>query len=128
MASPAKTSPHAAKVFVKTPEIFGYDADGNLTSDGRWTYTYDAENRPITAETAAGTLVEHKHYIMAPTGRIAVVTQSTANGSLQANTTRYFHTDGLGSITAVSDESMEVELLRARCEKAGPFAGRRSRP
>ena len=37
----------------KTPEIFGYDDDGNLTSDGRWTYTYDAENRPITAETTA---------------------------------------------------------------------------
>ena len=24
--------------------------------------------------------------------------------------------------------SMEVELLRARCEKSGPFAGRSSRP
>ncbi|MBI3887400.1 MAG: hypothetical protein HY302_16965, partial [Opitutae bacterium] len=45
---------------------------------------------------------------MAPTGRIAVVTQSTAAGSLQANTTRYFHTDGLGSITAVSDEKGTV--------------------
>ncbi|MBI3886999.1 MAG: VCBS repeat-containing protein [Opitutae bacterium] len=58
--------------------------------------------------TTAGTLVEHKHYLMAPTGRIAVVTQSTAAGSLQANTTRYFHTDGLGSITAVSDEKGAV--------------------
>jgi len=25
-----------------TPEAFGYDLDGNLTSDGRWTYTWDA--------------------------------------------------------------------------------------
>ena len=24
---------------------FGYDADGNLTSDGRWTNTWNAENR-----------------------------------------------------------------------------------
>src|SRR5439155_12142656 len=31
----------------KRPEIFGYDLDGNLTSDGRWTYTWDAENRLI---------------------------------------------------------------------------------
>jgi RHS repeat-associated protein len=30
-----------------TPEAFGYDADGNLTNDGRWTYTWDAENRLI---------------------------------------------------------------------------------
>ena len=58
--------------------------------------------------TTAGTLVEYKHYIMAPTGRIGVVTQSTANGVIQANTTRYFHTDGLGSITVVSDEQGRV--------------------
>ena len=24
---------------------FSYDADGNLTNDGRWAYTWDAENR-----------------------------------------------------------------------------------
>ena len=29
----------------KTPEAFLYDLDGNLTADGRWTYTWDAENR-----------------------------------------------------------------------------------
>ena len=35
-------------VFVpKTPETFTYDADGNLLSDGRWNYTWDAENRLI---------------------------------------------------------------------------------
>jgi hypothetical protein len=28
----------------------------------------------------------------------------------------------------IGELSMEVELLRARCEKAGPFAGRKSRP
>jgi RHS repeat-associated protein len=29
----------------KNVEVYTYDADGNLTSDGRWTYTWDAENR-----------------------------------------------------------------------------------
>jgi YD repeat-containing protein len=29
------------------PELFQYDADGNLTSDGRWNYTWDAENRLV---------------------------------------------------------------------------------
>jgi RHS repeat-associated protein len=29
----------------KTPEIFSYDADGNLTNDGRWIYIWDGENR-----------------------------------------------------------------------------------
>jgi RHS repeat-associated protein len=37
----------------KTPENYTYDADGNLTTDGRWQYTWDGENRPITVETNA---------------------------------------------------------------------------
>ncbi|MDD2626954.1 MAG: hypothetical protein PHI87_05350, partial [Candidatus Methanomethylophilus sp.] len=27
------------------PELFTYDLDGNMLSDGRWNYTWDAENR-----------------------------------------------------------------------------------
>jgi hypothetical protein len=29
------------------PEHFGYDADGNLTNDGRWSYVWDGESRLI---------------------------------------------------------------------------------
>jgi RHS repeat-associated protein len=29
----------------KTPEVFAFDADGNLTQDGRWDMTWDGENR-----------------------------------------------------------------------------------
>lgn len=36
----------------QTPEAFTYDADGNLTADGRWTYTWDGENRLSAMETA----------------------------------------------------------------------------
>jgi RHS repeat-associated protein len=32
-------------------QVFSYDADGNLTSDGMWNYTWDAENRLIRMET-----------------------------------------------------------------------------
>jgi RHS repeat-associated protein len=34
----------------QTPEVFTYDADGNLTSDGRWTNFWDAENRLISVQ------------------------------------------------------------------------------
>ena len=35
-------------VFVpRCPESYSYDADGNLTQDGRWQYTWDAENRLV---------------------------------------------------------------------------------
>ncbi len=40
----------------KTQEQFSYDLDGNMTSDGRWTYAWDAENRLVrmVANTAVG--------------------------------------------------------------------------
>ena len=39
------------QVFVpQNPETFTYDFDGNLTSDGRWTFTWDAENRLVEME------------------------------------------------------------------------------
>ena len=31
----------------RTPEAFACDLDGNLTSDGRWNYTWDGENRLV---------------------------------------------------------------------------------
>jgi RHS repeat-associated protein len=44
----------SGKVFVpKTPEVFIHDLDGNLTSDGRWNYTWDAENRLVKIESLA---------------------------------------------------------------------------
>jgi YD repeat-containing protein len=43
-------------VFVpKTPETLTYDADGNLLSDGRWNYTWDAENRLVKVESRSDT-------------------------------------------------------------------------
>ncbi len=53
------TQTDSGKVFVPaTPETFQHDLDGNLTSDGRWTYTWDGENR----------LIEMKRDVDAPTG------------------------------------------------------------
>jgi RHS repeat-associated protein len=45
----ATTNTVTGNVFLpKTPEVFVYDADGNLLSDGRWTNSWDAENRLIS--------------------------------------------------------------------------------
>jgi RHS repeat-associated protein len=35
----------------KTPEVYTYDLDGNTLTDGRWSNTWDAENRLIIQET-----------------------------------------------------------------------------
>jgi len=53
---------------------------------------------------STGGLIEHKHYILGPTGRIAVYTDR----SDFTKDTRWFHTDGLGSITVISDEAGRV--------------------
>jgi len=37
----------------ESPEMFTHDADGNLTADGLWTYTWDGENRLIGMESQA---------------------------------------------------------------------------
>jgi RHS repeat-associated protein len=54
-SSPGQLSLTGNQFVPKTPENFGYDADGNLTSDGRWTYSWDGENRLI--QMVANTLV-----------------------------------------------------------------------
>jgi RHS repeat-associated protein len=44
-ASDGPNSTNFPAYVAKTAEGFTYDLDGNLLSDGRWDYTYDAENR-----------------------------------------------------------------------------------
>ncbi len=44
----------------KSPETFQYDADGNLINDGRWTYTWDAENRLMQMVALASVPAESK--------------------------------------------------------------------
>ncbi|NGO39800.1 hypothetical protein G4L39_10400 [Limisphaera ngatamarikiensis] len=34
-------------VVVQTPELLVHDLDGNLVRDGRWVYSWDAENRLV---------------------------------------------------------------------------------
>ncbi|MGN6641901.1 MAG: RHS repeat domain-containing protein, partial [Verrucomicrobiota bacterium] len=45
VAAAGETSVTGNVFVAKSPEAFGYDLDGNLTNDGRWVFTWDAENR-----------------------------------------------------------------------------------
>lgn len=42
----------------QTPEAFTHDADGNLTQDGLWAYTWDAENRLTRIETRTNAVTD----------------------------------------------------------------------
>jgi RHS repeat-associated protein len=51
----AGQSNESGNLFVaRNPENFTYDADGNLLSDGRWSYTWDANNRLIAMTNNTG--------------------------------------------------------------------------
>ncbi|MGN6644715.1 MAG: RHS repeat-associated core domain-containing protein, partial [Verrucomicrobiota bacterium] len=45
VAAAGETSVTGNVFVAQSPEAFGYDLDGNLTNDGRWAFTWDAENR-----------------------------------------------------------------------------------
>ncbi len=71
-------------LFAKTPQVFTYDADGNQTSDGLWTNTWDAENRLIETESltsvpASARMKEAWSYL--PDGRWSQRIVSSWNGS-----------------------------------------------
>jgi len=82
-ANPDIVSNVTGNVFVpKTPEAFGYDADGNLTSDGRWTYTWDAENRLTKVESlAAGPTTSKRKVEWTYDGQGRRIRQTTSDGS-----------------------------------------------
>jgi RHS repeat-associated protein len=52
VAAPNETTVTRHEFIPRTPESFTYDADGNLTQDGRWHYTWDGENRLVRMSSA----------------------------------------------------------------------------
>jgi len=61
-AAPNETTVTGRVFVAQSPEYFWHDYDGNLTNDGRWTYTWDAENRlvKLAARTATGPQISLK--------------------------------------------------------------------
>src|SRR5665213_2382442 len=54
VTAPGQTPVSGHQFVAQTPENFTYDFDGNLTQDGRWTYTWDAENRLVNMTSVSG--------------------------------------------------------------------------
>ncbi|MGA2751797.1 MAG: RHS repeat-associated core domain-containing protein [Verrucomicrobiota bacterium] len=54
VASPGQASVSGHAYVARTPETNTYDLDGNLLSDGRWTYSWDAENRLTNMTSLSG--------------------------------------------------------------------------
>jgi RHS repeat-associated protein len=90
--SDGTTTTNLPAYLAKTAEVFTYDDDGNLLTDGRWSYTYDGESRLATMETisaavTAGVTRQKLTFAYDYLGRrISKVVQSGWTGSSYATT------------------------------------------
>jgi RHS repeat-associated protein len=80
VASASRTS-----IVNKTPQLFTYDDDGNMLTNGDWTYTWNAENRMIAAEnnlSAGAARLEFAYDYMGRRFSKKVYTGTTGNWTL----------------------------------------------
>jgi RHS repeat-associated protein len=121
-----------------TPEGFTHDADGNLTSDGRWNYTWDAENRlvrivkrfPATDQASIPypsaqnpTVFEKVRYEYDWKGRrIAKSYYSTAAGSTPFVTYRFVY-DGWNLIAILDSQSSILQSFLWGLDLSGTMQG-----
>ena len=82
----------------KATEPYTYDADGNLTSDGRWTNRWDAENRLFEMESLtsapAGSLVKMQFAYDHQCRRTSKVVSNWNGSAWQLTTNLHFLYDG----------------------------------
>jgi hypothetical protein len=116
------TQAQSGRVWVRPSESPTYDADGNLDSDGGWTYEWDADNRLIAAEMRGEGLPEEVprlpedvpqmrmefHYDWL-SRRVATVTRSKGQGAAAWATveTRHFWYDGWNLMAETVAKSAE---------------------
>ena len=111
----------------QTPQVFKYDADGNLTNDGRWTFTWDVENRLMTMEalatvpTAARKKLDFTYDAL---GRRIQKKVSTWNGSAYvAASTNKFVYDGWNLVATLdAASSLQYAFIWAN-DLSGSWAG-----
>lgn len=110
----------------KTPETFTYDADGNMTSDGKFTYTWDAENRMLTAESltsapSASRVRTEWGYL--PDGRWSQRITATWNGSAYtAQATNRFVWDSQVLLAVLNGSSQTEQSYLRGSDLSGSMA------
>ncbi len=110
----------------KTPENFVYDDDGNLTQDGRWTYTWDAENRLITMTTRADVAVTPVRRIEFQYDwqgrRIAKLVYDARTGGTLLSTARYLY-DGWNLLMELNGSNAKVRGFVWGTDLSGTMQG-----
>jgi RHS repeat-associated protein len=107
VVSTAGQNPVSGNMFVpQTPEAFVHDFDGNLTSDGRFNYTWDAENRLLKVESLATNPTASKRRVTwefdAKGRRVRQTTYDGSSGSYVLTEDLKFISDGWRHIAALN--------------------------
>lgn len=95
----------------QTPEAFVHDADGNLTQDGLWTYTWDGENRLTRIETRTNAITDSNYWqrldatydYQSRRVRKQVFAWNPGTGSYQLSTSLRFFYDGWNLVGQVDE-------------------------
>jgi len=108
-------SQQGGRIYVpQATESYSYDSDGNLTADGRWIYTWDAENRLTSMEAIAAGPVEAKRRLEFAYDYIGRRIQKKVYGwniptsSYQLQTTTKFVYDGWSLIVEIDGSNALV--------------------
>jgi RHS repeat-associated protein len=114
----AVTEKGGRTVLPTATQAFTYDFDGNLTSDGIWSYTWDAENRLISIESTAIVPVEVKRKLtfvydyMSRRVQKAVYVWDVPSSSYQLQQTRRFIYDEWNLLVEIDAGN---NVLRSYC-------------
>jgi RHS repeat-associated protein len=109
----------------REPESFRYDADGNLTNDGRWSYTWDAENRltRMTVNTNVG-LQYQLTFAYDPKGRRIQKLVATNSGTAYTGQyTNNFLYDGWNLASILNPQSSILQSFVWGSDLSGSMQG-----
>lgn len=111
----------------QTPEAFAYDADGNLTNDGRWQFTWDGENRLVKMESKSGAPTASKlklEFAYDVQGKRIEKIVSTNNGSTYvAQSTNRFAYDGWNLVAVVNPNATVAQSFHWGLDLSGTMQG-----
>jgi RHS repeat-associated protein len=111
----------------QSPEVFGYDADGNQTNDGRWAYVWDAENRLVHMTSLTNAPVGSKlklDFAYDSKGRRIQKIISTNNGTayVPQYTNNYLY-DGWNLIAILSPQAAVIQSFTWGNDVSGSLQG-----
>jgi RHS repeat-associated protein len=111
--------------FPRTAETFQYDADGNLTNDGRWNYTWDAANQLTSMESRAGILPAQKLLFTYDWlgRRISKTVSNNVAGTWQLTTDNRFVYDGWNLIAILDSQSSILASFTWGLDASGTMQG-----